>query len=291
MLPPTLSEQLIRHSVAHALAEDVGAGDITSTAIIDSASESMATVYAEAFCIVAGVELARGVFQSLNSDMNFCPVASDGDKLAPGAVIFTLTGNSRAILAGERVALNFLQHLSGIATLTSKFCDLVRAYSVQIAATRKTTPGLRSLEKWAVTIGGGGAHRQNLGDGVLIKDNHLAICGGDVGLACRQAREYVDSGLQIEVEIDSLDQLQAALDGKADIVLLDNMTVADVEAAVKLAKGKTILEVSGGITLDNVLWYAAAGPDIVSIGALTQSAPASPMSLYLVPHVPKQAGA
>ncbi len=290
-LPPILPKHLISQTVECALAEDVGAGDITSMAIIDSESDSMATVRAESFCVVAGIELARGVFQSINSDLNFCSVVFDGDKLAPGAMIFTLEGNSRAILEGERVALNFLQHLSGIASLTSKFCDLVRAYPVQIAATRKTTPGLRYLEKWAVTIGGGKAHRQNLGDGILIKDNHLSICGGDVVLACRQVREYIDSGLKIEVEVDSLDQLQAAIDGRVDIVLLDNMIVADVEAAVRLAKGKVMLEVSGGITLDNVLEYAAAGPDIISIGTLTQSAPASPMNLHLAPCMPKQASA
>ena len=282
LLPPTLPEQLIRQSVEGALAEDLGEGDITSTAIVDSASEATATVRAEAHGVVAGIDLARGVFQSLNPDLSFCPVASDGDKLSPGAVICTVKGNSRAILAGERVALNFLQHLSGLATLTSKFCDLVAAYPAQIAATRKTTPGLRYLEKWAVTIGGGSPHRLNLSDGVLIKDNHLAICGGDVALACRQAREHVSPGLQIEIEVDSLDQLQAALDGGADIVLLDNMTVADVKSAIKLAKGKAMLEVSGGITLENVLEYAAAGPDIISVGALTQSAPALPMSLDLV---------
>lgn len=281
-LPPTIPEPLIRQAVKGALAEDLGDGDITSTAIIDSASEATATVRAEAHGVVAGTELARGVFQSLNPDLNFCPGLSDGDQVSPDAVICTVNGNSRAILAGERVALNFLQHLSGIATLTSQFCDVVSAYPVQISATRKTTPGLRYLEKWAVTIGGGSPHRQNLSDGVLIKDNHLVLCGGDVALACRQARQHVPPGLRIEVEVDALDQLQTALNGGADIVLLDNMTVGDVKSAVKLAKGKAMLEVSGGITLDNVLEYAAAGPDIISVGALTQSAPALPMSLDLV---------
>ena len=279
---PTLPEQLIRQSVEGALAEDLGGGDITSTAIVDSASASTGTLRAEAYGVVAGIELARGVFKSVDPNLNFCPAMSDGDKVSADAVIFTVTGNSRAILVGERVALNFLQHLSGIATLTSQFCDVVRTYSVQIAATRKTTPGLRYLEKWAVTIGGGIPHRRDLSDGVLIKDNHLALCGGDVALACRQARKNLGSGLRVEVEVNSLEQLQAALDGAADIVLLDNMTVAEVESAVQLAQGKVMLEVSGGITFENVLGYAAAGPDIISIGLLTQSAPALPMSLDLV---------
>ncbi len=277
-----LPEQLILQAVKGALAEDMGDGDITSMAIIDSASEATATVCVEARGIVAGIELARGVFQSLNPDLNFSPALLDGDKVSVDALIFSVTGNSRAILAGERVALNFLQHLSGIATLTSQFCDVAKACSVQISATRKTTPGLRYLEKWAVTVGGGVSHRLNLSDGVLIKDNHLALYGGDVALACRQARESSEPGLQIEVEIDSFEQLQAALYGRADIVLLDNMTVAEVALAVKLAKGKAMLEVSGGITLDNVLEYAAVAPDIISVGALTQSAPALPMSLELV---------
>jgi len=280
--PLTLPAQLVRQAVKGALAEDVADGDITSMAIIDAASESTATVRAEVCGVVAGIDLARGVFTSLDLDLNFCPTLSDGDKLSPSAAIFTVRGNSRAILAGERVALNFLQHLSGIATLTSKFCDVVSPYSVQIAATRKTTPGLRYLEKWAVTMGGGSPHRLNLSDGVLIKDNHIVLCGGNVALACRQARQHISPELSIEVEVDSLDQLQAALDGGTDIILLDNMTVADVKVAVTLAKGKAILEVSGGITLDNVLEYAAAGPDLISVGGLTQSAPALPMSLDLV---------
>ena len=280
-LPPTLPPDLIRHSVARALTEDVAVGDVTSNAIVDIESESRATICAEAPGVLAGIDLAQCVFQSVDPHLRFSSMVSDGDTVAPYEVICVVTGNSRAILAGERVALNFLQHLSGIATLTSNFCEEVRTHSVKIAATRKTTPGLRYLEKWAVTIGGGKPHRLNLNDGILIKDNHLALCGGDVAFACRQARARAAFGVLIEVEIDSLDQLQAALDGGADIVLLDNMSVADVASAVKLANGKAKLEVSGGITLANVLAYAAAGPDLISIGCITQSAPAFPLSLDL----------
>ena len=281
-LPPILPEELIVQLVERTLAEDLGGGDITSMAIVDSASESTGSIRAEAYGVLAGINLAKAVFRSIHLDLNFHSAISDSDRVVPDAVICTVQGKSRAILAGERTALSFLQHLSGIATLTSRFCDLVKSSAVQIAATRKTTPGLRDLEKWAVAIGGGIPHRKNLNDGVLIKDNHLALCDGDVTLACRQARERTDPSLQIEVEIDSLDQLHAALDGGADIILLDNMTVDDVRLAVTIVEGKAKLEVSGGITLENVSEYASAGPDIIAIGALTQSAPAFPMSLDLI---------
>ena len=268
--------------VALALDEDLGEGDVTSCALVDAAGISSATVCAEAAGVVAGIDLVQGVFQSTDDDLRFSPAVSDGEQVGSGSTICTIEGKTREILARERVALNFLQHLSGIATMTFQFCELVKAYPVQIAATRKTTPGLRYLEKWAVTIGGGIPHRRNLSDGVLIKDNHLVTCGGDVAFACRRARANVGDGLLIEVEIESLSQLQAALDGDADIILLDNMAVADVARVVELAKGKVIVEVSGGITLENIVEYAAVGPDIISIGALTHSSPALPMSLDLV---------
>ena len=282
MFPRILPDQEIHRAVALALAEDLGGGDVTSCALVDAAGIASAAVYAEAAGVVAGIDLVQGVFQSTDDNLRFNPAVSDGEQVGPEATICTIEGTTREILARERVALNFLQHLSGIATMTFQFCELVKTYPVQIAATRKTTPGLRYLEKWAVTIGGGIPHRQNLSDGVLIKDNHLVTCGGDVAFACRRARANVDDGLLIEVEIESLSQLQAALDGDADIVLLDNMTVADVARAVELAKGKVIIEVSGGITVENIVEYAAVGPNIISIGALTHSAPALPMSLDLV---------
>jgi nicotinate-nucleotide pyrophosphorylase (carboxylating) len=183
----------------------------------------------------------------------------------------------------ERVALNFLQHLSGIATLTARFCKAVRGHRVKILDTRKTTPGLRALEKWAVTLGGGQNHRHSLGDGVLIKDNHLELADHDVASVCRLARKRVPRGLKIEVEAKTLGEVRAALDGKADIVLLDNMSVPAIQRAVKLIKNRAAIEVSGGVTLANVRKIAAAGPGRISIGALTHSAPAADLSMDIVP--------
>lgn len=282
LLPP-IPEYLIEQVVAIALAEDIAEGDITSMAVVGSSSMSEAVLCAESDGIVAGISLAMEVFQSICSDIAFDSYIHDGDQVCDGAVVCKIRGPSRAILGGERTALNFLQHLSGVATLTSKFCELVKDYKVQISATRKTTPCLRYLEKWAVMVGGGSAHRQSLSDGILIKDNHLALCNGDVKFACQQAKKFSKTEFKIEVEIDALEDLDSAIDGGADIVLLDNMTVVDVATAVKAAKGRVLLEVSGGITLENVQGYAAVGPDIISVGGLTQSAPALPMNLSLSP--------
>jgi len=183
----------------------------------------------------------------------------------------------------ERVSLNFLQHLSGIATLTARFCQAVRGYRVKILDTRKTTPGLRALEKWAVRLGGGRNHRHSLSDGILIKENHLALAGHDVASACRLAREGAAHGLKIEVEAQTLDEVRAALDGQADIILLDNMDVPSIRTAVDLIKGRALVEVSGGVTLATVREIAAAGPDFISIGALTHSAPAANLSMDILP--------
>ena len=194
-----------------------------------------------------------------------------------------IEGNARSLLMAERVALNFLQHLSGIATLTARFCKAVRGRRVKILDTRKTTPGLRALEKWAVVLGGGHNHRHSLGDGVLIKDNHLELAGHDVASACRRVRTHAPRSLKIEVEARTLGEVRAALDGKADIVLLDNMPVPAIKRAIKLIRHRAIVEVSGGVTLANVRKIAAAGPDRISIGALTHSAPATDLSMDIVP--------
>jgi nicotinate-nucleotide pyrophosphorylase (carboxylating) len=186
-------------------------------------------------------------------------------------------------LKSERVALNFLQRLSGIATLTARFCEAVKNFNVKILDTRKTTPGIRALEKWAVRLGGGHNHRSGLGDGVLIKDNHLALAGGDVARACRLARERAPHGLKIELETRTLYDVRAALEGNADIILLDNMEVASIRKAVDLIKKRALIEVSGGVTLANVREIAAAGPDLISVGALTHSAPAAAFSMDLAP--------
>ena len=206
--------------------------------------------------------------------------------------MLTVTGDGRSMLKGERVALNFLQRLSGIATLTAKFCEAVKDFNVKIVDTRKTTPGLRTLEKLAVTLGGGHNHRFGLGDGILIKDNHLALAAGPSGKsptsehmarACRLVMERAPHGLKIEVEVRTLDEAQAALDGGADIILLDNMDAPLIRKAVELIQGRAATEASGGITLAHVREIAEAGPDYISVGALTHSAPAASLSMDIVP--------
>ena len=214
----------------------------------------------------------------------------DGATLEAGQTFATLQGPAYSILGGERVALNFLQHLSGIATLTSRFRAEVRHYPTMLVDTRKTIPGLRRLEKWAVALGGGTNHRMSLSDGVLIKDNHLVLLeahGTTLREACRKARERLSCHFRICVEVESLEHVTQALDGGADVLLLDNMSPSLVKEAVDLVKGRAHTEVSGGITIENVREYAATGVDSISIGALTHSAPAVDISLDVVPLLPQ----
>src|SRR6266849_9880393 len=221
----------IREIVARALSEDLGTGDVTTKALFATAVPARGTIVSEERegLVLAGLAVAEEVFTQVDSSLECSSRFKDGDRVPVGTTVLTVTGDGRSILKGERVALNFLQRLSGIATLTAKFCDAVKGFKTRIVDTRKTTPGLRALEKWAVTLGGGSNHRYGLADGILIKDNHLALAGGDVARACRQARERAPHGLKIEVEVQSLGAVQAALDGGADIILLDNMTVSAIE--------------------------------------------------------------
>jgi len=275
----------IREIVARALAEDLGTGDVTTQALFRTHAPASGTIVAEEpeGLVLAGLAVAVEVFAQVDPSLTCTPSFADGDRVPAGAAVLTVTGDGRSILKGERVALNFLQQLSGIATLTAKFCDAVKGFKTRIIDTRKTTPGLRALEKWAVTLGGGANHRYGLADGILIKDNHLALAGGDVARACRQARERAQHGLKIEVEVQSLEAVQAALDGGADIILLDNMKVPAIRKAVEMIKGRATIEVSGGVTLGNVREIAAAGPALISVGALTHSAPAARFSMDIVP--------
>jgi nicotinate-nucleotide pyrophosphorylase (carboxylating) len=275
-----------RDLVARALAEDLGTGDVTTQAVFHARVPASGTIIAEepAGLVVAGLAVAVEVFAQTDPSLTCLPSSfRDGDRVPADAAVLTVTGDGRSMLQGERVALNFLQRLSGIATLTAKFCDAVKGCSTRIVDTRKTTPGLRVLEKWAVTLGGGTNHRHGLADGILIKDNHLALAGGDIARACRLARERAPHGLKIEVEVQSLEAVQAALDGGADIILLDNMEAPAIRTAVERIKGRATIEVSGGVTLGNVREIAAAGPDLISIGALTHSAPAARFSMDIVP--------
>ncbi|TLY43120.1 MAG: carboxylating nicotinate-nucleotide diphosphorylase [Nitrospirae bacterium] len=275
----------LREIVAHALAEDCGTGDVTTKALFPANVPASGTILAEEpeGLVVAGLAVAVEVFSQVDTSLECTTHFADGDRIPAGATVLTVTGDGRSMLQGERVALNFLQRLSGIATLTAKFCDAVKGFKTRIVDTRKTTPGLRALEKWAVTLGGGWNHRQSLADGILIKDNHLALAGGDVARACRLARERAPHSLKIEVEVQSLDAVKAALDGGADIILLDNMSVPTICRAIELIKGRATIEVSGGVTLGHVREIAAAGADLISVGALTHSAPAARFSMDIVP--------
>ncbi|TLY21251.1 MAG: carboxylating nicotinate-nucleotide diphosphorylase [Nitrospirae bacterium] len=274
-----------RDHVARALAEDLGTGDVTTQALFPASVPASGTIVAEEpeGLILAGLAVAVEVFAQVDPSLTCSSSFADGDRIPANATVLTITGDGRSLLQSERVALNFLQRLSGIATLTAKFCDAVKGFRTRIVDTRKTTPGLRVLEKWAVTLGGGANHRFGLGDGILIKDNHLTLAGGDVARACRLARERAPHGLKIEVEVQSLEAAQAALDGRADIILLDNMTAPAIRKAVELIKGRATIEVSGGVTLGNVREIAAAGPDLISVGALTHSAPAARFSMDILP--------
>ena len=282
MSAPSL--QTIRKAVQLALDEDLDHGDVTTSALFPRAIQAKAAIVAHQPMTVAGVAVAWEVFLAVDPSLRIVKSINDGATVKPGTEVIVVRGDVRSLLMAERVAVNFLQRLSGIATLTAKFCAAVRKTATAILDTRKTTPGLRALEKWAVHLGGGRNHRFSLGDGILIKDNHLAVLrstGIDVAGACRLARAGAPHGLRIEVEAKSLQEVKEALAGKADIILLDNMSAALVRQAVALIKKRALVEVSGGITLQTIADMAQAGVDFISVGALTHSAPAADLSLDL----------
>ena len=284
MSDETLPSALVRELVLRALREDLAHQDVTTDALFDRSISARATVVSEEpdDLILAGLDVALRVFAEVDSHLVSRAQYADGDRVPPHANLLTVQGDGRSVLKAERVALNFLQRLTGIATLTAKFCEAVKGTPVRILDTRKTTPGLRALEKWAVRLGGGHNHRFGLGEGVLIKDNHLALADGDVADACRRARERAPHGFRIEVETRTLEDVRQALHGKADIILLDNMIPAMIRDEVDVIKGRALVEVSGGVSLANIREIASAGPDYISIGALTHSAPAANLSLDLV---------
>ena len=282
----TLPAVDIRRAVRKGLEEDLGQGDITTTALFPEPTPARARIIAQQPLVVAGMAAAIQTFIAVDASLKLTPSRRDGSHAKIGDVLLRIEGDGRSILMAERVALNFLQHLSGISTLTSHFCHAVHGYPVHIMDTRKTLPGWRSLQKWAVSLGGGTNHRMSLADGILIKDNHLALIKNKkpaVLTACRMAQAITSKDNPVIVEVESLSEVHDALHGKADIILLDNMTPARVKQAVKLIGGRALVEVSGGITLKNVRAMAAAGPDRISIGALTHSAPAATLSLVLEP--------
>ncbi len=270
-----------------ALSEDVGRGDVTSVVTVSAETRARARFVAREELVVSGLDAAWAVFlEAGGENLGFVAHANEGDRLAAGAVLAEVEGLARPILAAERVALNLVMRLSGIATFTGRYVEAVAGTGARITDTRKTTPGLRLLEKAAVRAGGGTNHRAGLDDGVLIKDNHLALAGG-VTEAVRRARADSPHLLKVEVEVESLEMLEEALRAGADAVLLDNMTPEEVREAVALArKGELIgllVEVSGGVNLRTARSYAEAGPDLISVGALTHSAPAADVSLEMEP--------
>ena len=267
--------QAIDAFVRVALAEDMGeAGDITSLAVIPAGTRLRAAMVAREPLVVAGLAAAAAVFRTLDPEAAITVERADGDFAQAGDVLLTVDGDGRALLAAERSALNIVQHLSGIATLTRAYVDAAGGHAT-VLDTRKTLPGLRVLEKYAVRMGGGANHRMGLFDAVLIKDNHVALAGG-VGEAVRRAKA---AGHTVEVEVDRLDQIGAALEAGADRLLLDNMGLEDLRAAVAIVGGRVPLEASGGVRLDTVAAIAATGVDFVSVGRLTQSAPAVDIGL------------
>ena len=264
--------------VRRVLAEDLGkGGDVTSKATIAEDARFAAELNARQTVVVAGLPIATAFFRVLDPDVHLEILANDGDRVEHGETLMLVSGNARAMLAGERSALNTLQHLSGIATMTRQYVDAIAGTGAVLLDTRKTIPGLRILEKYAARMGGAQNHRMRLDDGVLIKDNHVAVCGG-VAEAVRRAKS-ANTRLQVQVEVDRIDQIEPALAAGADRLLLDNMDPAQLREAVKLVAGRVALEASGGVTLETIRFLAETGVDFISVGRITQSAPAVDIGL------------
>jgi nicotinate-nucleotide pyrophosphorylase (carboxylating) len=277
-----LSAEEIRRTVALALTEDIGSGDVTTLAAVPEEAKAKAVVCAREPLVVAGLALAEAAFCELSPAVKITRVAEDGQRVAAGKPLLQVAGPARALLTAERVALNFLQRLCGIATLTAQFVDAIKGTRAQILDTRKTTPGWRCLEKYAVTCGGGRNHRLGLFDMVLIKDNHLAALKNEspnaIAAAVQRARASYPQ-LKVEVEADTLEQVAQAVAAGADLVLLDNMNLVQLRLAVQTCKGRALTEASGGVTLTGVRAIAETGVDFISVGALTHSARAVDIGL------------
>lgn len=273
--------------IERALAEDLGDGDLTSAAVVPEDARARARIEQKAEGCVAGLDVAQAVFERVGPRLAFRAGVAEGEWRTGGAVA-EVEGPARAILAGERVALNFLARLSGVATLTARFVHAVEGTGARVLDTRKTTPGMRALEKQAVVAGGGESHRAGLDDALLVKENHAALAGG-VAEAARRALAGAPADLPVQVECSSLDEVEQALAAGVRLVLLDNMEPAELREAVRLCAGRAETEASGGITLENVRAVAESGVDRISVGALTHSAPALDLSLLLEP-LPRAAG-
>jgi nicotinate-nucleotide pyrophosphorylase (carboxylating) len=280
----SLSKPQIEEIVERALAEDLGKGDVTTGALIPSDQQGTGSIVAKKEGILAGTGAALQVFHRVDSELKVEILLEDGARVQPGSKVATVSGSVAGILKAERVALNFLQRLSGIASETNRYVAKVEGLPVRIMDTRKTTPGLRSLEKYAVRVGGGGSHRMNLSDGILIKDNHLVALrsqGLNIKKIIAKARQNAPQRLPVEVEVGTASEALEAVEAGADIVMLDNMNLENMRKAVKSIRGRALIEASGGITLDNVRAVAETGVDFISIGALTHSTRALDISLEL----------
>ena len=264
-----------------ALDEDIGMKDLTTVSIVSPGKEVTGKVIANEDLVLSGIDIFYRVFTFLNPEVKFKKFFEDGDRLNKGDVIADIFCDAVDLLRGERVALNFLQRLSGITSLTHMYVEKVKSYSTKVVDTRKTTPGWRSLEKYAVKMGGGMNHRGGLFDGVLIKDNHIRVCGG-ISQAVKKARSTIPHTFKIEIEVKNLDEVREAVDSGVEVIMLDNMDIKEMKKAVQIVDKRTIIEASGGINLDNIVDVAKTGVDIISVGALTHSARAYDISMDIV---------
>jgi nicotinate-nucleotide pyrophosphorylase (carboxylating) len=274
-----LTKTELKAAVAAALEEDDARHDITTAATVLSDRRARCRLVSRQTGVLAGLALAHEAFEQLDKTVTIRVEHQDGSRIDAKTPVMFLSGHARALLSAERVALNFVQRLSGIASLTARYVDAIAGTGAHILDTRKTTPGWRRLEKYAVRCGGGLHHRMNLSSSVLIKDNHLAAVDGDIALAVKRARGVGPTGIKIEVECDRIDQVRIAADAGADVIMLDNMGLADLRSAVALVDGRAVTEASGGVTLDKVRSIAETGVNWISVGALTHSAPALDLAL------------
>lgn len=263
-----------------ALLEDIHTGDLTTQGVLPESRTIRAKLIAKEPMVVCGLNVAARVFHFLDQSIDFSTLCSEGSHVPAGSTIAAIQGDAALLLQGERVALNLLQRMSGIATLTSEYVKSVNDTKARVVDTRKTTPGLRQLEKYAVRVGGGKNHRTGLYDGVLIKENHISAAGG-ITTAIRRARDYIPHTVKIEIETETLEQVKEALDAGADIIMLDNMDIGTMETAVKLIAGRALVEASGGVNLDSIRSIAETGVDLISVGALTHSARSMDISMLM----------
>lgn len=263
-----------------AIEEDAALGDLTSLSIFPAEHRSKANIIAREDMVICGLEIARDVFMRIDKDIKTTLNAKDGDRVKEGFIVLQAEGSTISLLTAERIALNFLQRLSGIASLSAKFADAVEGTGTRVVDTRKTTPGWRSLEKYAVRCGGCFNHRASLSEHVLIKENHITAAGS-LGNAVRLARDFAPHCAKVEVETETMEDVQEALDAGAEVIMLDNMSLDEIKQAVNMINKAAIVEISGGVTLDTVKTFATSGVDIISVGALTHSAPAADFSMII----------